>query len=222
LVDLVSARYTKSNFCQGGWEWINSGPIGIPKSTATGIKSGNKNLIACRERQLSADESWLASRELVIDLHSGVCQDLFYQLRLYELEEMEILLEKCGLSLHTKDCKQLSGPTTDRNGDLGMMAARHLLVAQKTELPENSEAMDDVGMVHYINQSLVVATDPIKGRMIRTTIFLKAGTLLMKDNPYALTPDVEADSGDLPTCSRLEYVNHPGYLPSNFHPSALC
>jgi SAM-dependent methyltransferase len=204
LVDLVSANYTKSSFCPGGWEWINGGKVSDPYTKGTMGQAEYRKLIACRERQLSSDGKWLASRELVIDLEDGIHQDLFYKLRLYELDEMELLLEDCGLSLNKKDSRELFGPTTERNDDLGMMAARHLLVAEKTKVLEDPEAMRGTGMAFYLHPSLVIDTDAIKGRMIRVTAGVKAGTLLMVDNPYALVPDITPGSGDFLPCSRLE------------------
>ena len=86
-----------------------------------------------------------------------------------------------------------------------MMAARHMLVAQKKGSFDDPEAIDDAAeMLDYIHPSLVVTTVPIKGRMVRATVSLKAGLLLTKDNPYALAPDVQPGNGDFLTCSRLE------------------
>lgn len=144
----------------------------------------------------------MASREMVIDLQGGVRQDLFYKLRLYELDEMKSILEQCGLSVPFEELKQLSAPTMTQNGDAGMMASRHLVVSQKTR--KSNGSAEERGSGFYAHPSLVVTMDPIKGRQVRSTGDIEAGTLLISDVPWALVPDITPGSGDLLTCSRLE------------------
>ncbi|KAK0105289.1 hypothetical protein ONS95_004327 [Cadophora gregata] len=209
LVDLVSADYTKSSFRPGGWEFINGGKVDMPYSKGSTGDPGSDSLIACRERELSEDGKWLASRELVINLSGGLRQDLFYKLRLYEVEEMELLLRNAGMELNKQACQELLGPASqgNRNDDLGMMAARHLLVAVAT-VPSNGEDRSifkpDPSKNFFVHPYLKIDIDPVKGRVVRSTSNVKAGTLLMVDNPFALVPDITQGSGDFLPCSRLE------------------
>jgi SAM-dependent methyltransferase len=192
LIDQVNADWTRASFSPGGWEWVNGGAIDA--STTKGSKP-EKRLIACRERELSSDGKWLASRELVIDLEHGICQELFYQVRLYGLDEMDEMLTHCQLTMQHEDMKKLEAPTTERNEDLGMMASRHLIVAKKCN--QSHVASPDL---FYVHPSLAIATDIIKGKLIRPTTAIPAGTLLIIGEPYALVPS----SKDSFTCSRLE------------------
>ncbi|CZT48384.1 uncharacterized protein RSE6_09069 [Rhynchosporium secalis] len=213
LADMVSAEYTKSNFQDGGWEFINGGKFPIPNSTMTADDKSSETMIACRERELSTDGKWLASREMVIGMSRGILQDLFYKFRLYEVEEMERLLHKSRMVLDRGACQELFGPAGEgtRNGDLGMMASRHLIVGMSSKGSDHTngssitpnaseESLPNV----FVHPCLVINTDPVKGRVVRVTTDVEAGTLLMVDDPYALVPDITPESGDFLPCSRLE------------------
>jgi hypothetical protein len=151
---------------------------------------------------MSSDGKWMASREMIIDLQGGVWDDLFYKVRLYELDEMKSVLEQCGLSVPLQEPKKLSAPTNTQNGDAGMMASRHLVVSHKAR--KSTGGAEETGNGFYAHPNLVVTTDPVKGRQVRSVGDIEAGTLLISDQPWALVPDVTPGSGDLLTCSRLE------------------
>ncbi|KAJ3355273.1 hypothetical protein GGF32_002102 [Allomyces javanicus] len=75
VVDLADGRYMKQNYSPRSWEWIDD------------------DTFVCRERQLAKDGKALVSREVVTDVNKGVIRDQFYAERLYERDEMEMLLE---------------------------------------------------------------------------------------------------------------------------------
>ncbi|KAL2062258.1 hypothetical protein VTL71DRAFT_6524 [Oculimacula yallundae] len=203
LVDMVSAEYTKSNFSDGGWEFINGGKMPIP---AKDITTGDSGSLACRQRELSTDGKWLASRELVVDLTCGIVQDMFYKFRLYDVEEMQRLLSNSGLVLDKEASQELLGPAGkgNRAGDLGMMASRHLLVAMAQDCTDYADGSVDPLSKSFVHPCLKIDVDTVKGRVVRVTTDVKAGTLLMVDNPYALVPDITPGSRDFLPCSRLE------------------
>ena len=111
LLDITDGTYLKRNFEARSWEWI-----------------GN-DMFTCRERVLSAAGDQLITREMTTHVQRGVIADRFYAERLYGGDEMRALLTRSGFDV-------LNGPaefasTSTRNQDLGMMARRLLLVAQK-------------------------------------------------------------------------------------------
>ncbi|ORZ30221.1 hypothetical protein BCR44DRAFT_43309 [Catenaria anguillulae PL171] len=75
VLDLTDGHYMKHNFSPRTWEWIDD------------------DTFVCRERQLSKDGKSLVSREVVTEVSKGVIRDQFYAERLYELDELEMLME---------------------------------------------------------------------------------------------------------------------------------
>ncbi|CAG8939250.1 unnamed protein product [Penicillium salamii] len=187
IIDYVDGSWIRSNFNQGGWEWLE----------------GQGKLLACRERELSPDQTLLASREIVIDLDGpSVLQDLFYSVRLYDLEEMDDLLAKSGLSRQTDDGKQLITPKRDGPVDLGMMERRQLVVAQKPIGPNSSTSKHDAQV--YFHPKLKQENDYHKGRYARVSEFVPAGTMILMETPYALVPSLDTSEPDATICSNLE------------------
>ena len=110
LLDLTDGAWTAKNFAERSWEWID------------------RDRLACRERQLSADKSRLVCRELVIDRTSGILADQFYAERLYTHAALAKLLKSAGFS-QVKDHAGLVTAST-RGQDLGMMGKRVLISAR--------------------------------------------------------------------------------------------
>ncbi len=110
LLDLTDGAWTAKNFAERSWEWID------------------RDRLACRERQLSADRSRLVCRELVIDRNSGILADQFYAERLYTHAALAKLLKSAGFS-QVKDHAGLVTAST-RGQDLGMMGKRVLISAR--------------------------------------------------------------------------------------------
>jgi SAM-dependent methyltransferase len=101
VIDHVDGAWTRSNLSQCGWEWLD----------------GKENL--------------LVSRDIVINLEgpSGR-QDLFYSVRLYDLDERRSPAES-GPPMQAEDGRQVMVPKGGSPVDLGMMERRQLVVAQK-------------------------------------------------------------------------------------------
>lgn len=109
LVDVTNGQFLRDNYQPRSWEWID------------------KNYFVCRERSLSHDGERLISREVITHVDKGVIEDRFYAERLYTEESLTVLFKEAGFSdvvFHG----QIS-PNSQRNQDLGMMAARHIVTA---------------------------------------------------------------------------------------------
>jgi D-alanine-D-alanine ligase len=111
LLDLTDGAWTAKNFEARSWEWID------------------RDRLACRERQLSADRQRLVCRELVIDRTQGILADQFYAERLYTRARLAKLLKSAGFT----DIRDHAGLVTasSRGQDLGMMGRRILLTAHR-------------------------------------------------------------------------------------------
>jgi D-alanine-D-alanine ligase len=109
VLDLVHGDWLRTHFEPRSWEWIDD------------------RLLVCRERLLAADGERLITREIVLDVENGVVADRFYAERLYRRAAVERLLECVGFT-----AIRFVGSTelmSNRNGDLGMMARRQLVLA---------------------------------------------------------------------------------------------
>ena len=109
LVDVTNGQFLRDNYQPRSWEWID------------------KNYFVCRERSLSHDGERLISREVITHVDKGVIEDRFYAERLYTEDSLTALFIEAGFSdviFHG----QIS-PNSQRNQDLGMMAARHIVTA---------------------------------------------------------------------------------------------
>lgn len=109
FLDIVDGDWMRTHFEKRSWEWIN------------------QKLLVCRERTVAADGKRLISREVVIEAEKGILTDQFYAERLYNFDEIRLLLAKFGF-----DEIQLHGnlqAQSTRKQDLGMMANRVLITA---------------------------------------------------------------------------------------------
>jgi SAM-dependent methyltransferase len=205
ILDLPDADSMRTGIKDRSWEWIDGrDSIALISQGASAESIGEgKKLLACRERELNSEKDKLAAREIVIDMEQGVVADLFYGIKIYELHEMDTLLEQQGLSTGGMKASQTDRPESHRNEDLGMMEHRNLIVAQKPNFTAIlGEVKDD--LTFYVNPNLVILRDPYKGSVISTSTHIKAGTLLMIDKPHALVPGVDPVAGDDVNCSRYE------------------
>lgn len=117
-LDITSGEWMRQNFVPRSWEWVD------------------QNQFVCRERSLSADESQLISREVVVHAERGVIVDQFYAERLYSRESIMELLGQAGFT-HIRE-HQLLEADSNRNQDLGMMACRMFLTAKSLCVPIRS------------------------------------------------------------------------------------
>lgn len=144
VVDLVDGEWMRSHFEPRSWEWIDP------------------NHFVCRERALASDKHRLISREVVTHAEKGVIADQFYAERLYTFEEIKELLTKTGFV----DIERHPAPESlsDRNQDLGMMAARMFISARtptlatatpapKAPFPKVTVLMGDPGMPDMVKRS---------------------------------------------------------------------
>ncbi len=113
-LDIANGDWVREHFETRSWEWID------------------EDQFVCRERSLSADGTRLISREVVVHAERGVIVDQFYAERLYSRPQLESLLKRVGFD-HIHEHGTI--PTySDRNQDLGMMANRFFITAQKPRL----------------------------------------------------------------------------------------
>jgi D-alanine-D-alanine ligase len=109
VLDLVDVDWLRAHFELRYWEWLDD------------------RLLVCRERLLAADGERLITREIVLDVEDGVVSDRFYAERFYRRAVIERLLESVGFTaIRFRGATEL---LSDRNGDLGMMARRQLVLA---------------------------------------------------------------------------------------------
>jgi D-alanine-D-alanine ligase len=108
LVDVTDGRIVKKSFTPNSWHEIG------------------EQTVVCRQRELSGN--LIHSREMVIDKHKGLIRDRTYAVRLYDSEDLCMLIEQAGFSnvkLHT----DFSPHRT--KGDYGFMNNRMIAVGQK-------------------------------------------------------------------------------------------
>ncbi len=110
VIDITDGDWMRQHFEPRSWEWAD------------------QEHLVCRERSLSADGDRLISREVVIHAEKGIIADQFYAERLYSRERIRDLLVRAGfVDVVVHD--PLSAESA-RQGDLGMMARRHLITAR--------------------------------------------------------------------------------------------
>jgi D-alanine-D-alanine ligase len=129
-IDITDGEWMKSSFVARSWEWID------------------QQLIVNRERSLSADQSRLISRELVVHSEQGVLADQFYAERLYSKEEITQLLDDIGF----KNLKNHGAILTEstRHHDLGMMGQRIFITGRakkRSEIPKKKSRPFNVAVV---------------------------------------------------------------------------
>ncbi|KAI3099347.1 CAZyme family CE12 [Penicillium roqueforti] len=148
-------------------------------------------------------------REIVIDLEGpSIRQDLFYSVRLYDLEEMDNLLQRSGLFLQAEDGMQITATKRDGPVDMGMMERRQLIVAQKpvkstAAKPPAVDALEQDADI-YVHPNLTQSYNPHKGRLLQVSAFVSAGTMILADTPYALIPSADPSHPDASICSNLK------------------
>ncbi len=204
VLDLPDALWMQSGIKERSWEWID----GRDSEDLVGLKAGpsgtaaSRHLLACRERELDTIQKRLASREIIIDLETGVVKDNFYASRIYELDEALQLLQSCGLAaVSPENLPRPSRPNSQRDEDLGMMEQRHLLVAQKPDFGGPHDKVDEA-VEFYMHPSLCVGFIATKGRCVLAKDRVAAGTLILVDTPYATVPSVDPVRGDYLICSK--------------------
>jgi hypothetical protein len=69
--------------------------------------------------------------------------------------------------------------------------------------PEAPNGVNDQDSDFYVHQHLVPSLDPCKGRMLRVSAPIPAGTVLLVDTPYAIVPTMEPSKSDALICSNL-------------------
>ncbi|KAF9209553.1 hypothetical protein BGZ49_003338 [Haplosporangium sp. Z 27] len=133
VLDLVDGGYMRDNYSPRSWEWVTD------------------EMIACRERWLSADRKRLVCREVITLTTKGVIRDQFYQERLYDSHEMHQLIDGAGLTVvkqnqQNEDKSQndleintVGKEMSQRGEDLGMMEQRHFLLARKPNIASSFE-----------------------------------------------------------------------------------
>lgn len=108
-LDITNGSWMRNHFEPRSWEWID------------------ENHFVCRERSLSADQTRIISREVIVNAEKGVIADQFYAERLYDEEQIQALFKK----LHFENI-QVHGTliaNSTRGHDLGMMANRIFITA---------------------------------------------------------------------------------------------
>lgn len=209
IIDYVDGEWMRANFTQSGWEWLDTELVAKANKQLRSITASMK-LLACRERELSPDKKLLASREIVIDLAApAVHQDLFYSVRMYDLDEMEGLLHRAGLCMQPQDAQQINGPKNENGAaDAGMMECRQLVVAHKPGVTSTAPATALTPLVPqdadlYIHPHLTPDYDPEKGRSLRVSESVPVGTVLVVDPPYAVVPSEHPSTHDAIMCSNI-------------------
>ncbi|KAI9168105.1 hypothetical protein H9P43_007476 [Blastocladiella emersonii ATCC 22665] len=115
VLDLTDGHYQKHHFSPRTWEWIDD------------------DTFVCRERQLAKDGKSLVSREVVTDVTKGVVRDQFYAERLYELDEVEMLME---MALYTPAREMHARTSTAGSaGSAGPAAGASLVAAPTSPVP---------------------------------------------------------------------------------------
>lgn len=208
IIDYVDGEYMRSNFSPSGWEWLDPDLVtGVDKHLS--MKRSDMKLMACRERELSPDKKVLASREIVIDLAApAVLRDLFYCFRMYDMQEMEVLFHRAGLCLQSQYLKKMKGPQSATGAaDAGMMECRQLVVGQKPGATSTTPATlpplapQDADL--YIHPHLTQDYDQEKGRSLRVSESVPAGTVLVADPPYAVVPAEHSSTRDAAMCRNI-------------------
>jgi D-alanine-D-alanine ligase len=119
LIDFTDGDYLREHFDARSWEWID------------------RNYFVCRERALSKDGSRLISREVITHAKKGVIADQFYAERLYNSDQLRVLLHDNGFDV--LDARPMS-TVSKRNQDLGMMAQRIVLSARSNKTQPGARA----------------------------------------------------------------------------------
>ncbi len=134
-LDIVNGDWMRQNFDPRSWEWID------------------QDHFVCRERSMAADGQRLISREVVVHAERGVIVDQFYAERLYTLEGIQDLLERCGFTNFREH--PMVQAESERNQDLGMMQQRMFVTAKSTRSPIKPKSAQPV-----LSDVVVLLGDP--------------------------------------------------------------
>lgn len=106
-LDTVDGVWMRNNFEARSWEWAD------------------RNLMVCREREITKDGERLLSREVIINTETGVVADQVYAVRLYTVYQLRVLLNDAKFGNIKIENFRETG--SDRSQDLGMMGKRILV-----------------------------------------------------------------------------------------------
>lgn len=188
IIEIPNSTWLLEHFSPSGWEWLDE-PNLSDKNEDVKNETASRQLIACRERELSPDKKRMASREIVIDVLSGsVLRDQFYAVRLYSLDEMSSIMTDSGLQMRPDETIQVRGPQYEGTGDAGMLEARQIVVAMRPPFPALAAAANPQDALIYVHPHLQPGHDPLKGKMLRASASISAGTVILADVPYAMVP----------------------------------
>ena len=110
LADVTDGSVVKDNFKPNSWHEIGS------------------QTVVCRNRELR--ENAVMARELVLDKQKGLVRDRTYAIRLYDSEDLNILLQQGGF----RDIKVYANFSPQQSdGDYGFMNNRMIAVGRKLE-----------------------------------------------------------------------------------------
>jgi D-alanine-D-alanine ligase len=128
ILDTPDGAHVRDNFEKRSWEWMD------------------ENTFVCREREIDADKTRLAMREMICDTRKGVLRDQFYEEYLYSYPQVQHALKEAGLTAenNTSHC---TGQLSLRNQDLGMMNARMIIKARKV-MNTMTEVVNDIARSH--------------------------------------------------------------------------
>lgn len=108
LLDLVHSDYARQQFRPSSWH------------------EANKEVVVCRQRELR--KQGVVVREMVLSKRRGLIRDVTYFARLFQPQELELLLAKSGF--HQINCggTLVAHPKAD---DYGLLSKRMLVTAHK-------------------------------------------------------------------------------------------
>ena len=108
LLDLIQSDYARRRFKPRSWH------------------EANEDVVVCRQRQLL--NVGVLVREIVISKRSGLIRDVTYFARLFQFQELELLLAESGFKEINCDGILVSQPKKD---DYGLLSKRMLVTAYK-------------------------------------------------------------------------------------------
>ncbi|MEM4290452.1 MAG: methyltransferase domain-containing protein [Nitrososphaerota archaeon] len=137
LIDLAAGDAVKRNYVKRSWEWVDD------------------RTIVVREREMAADGERILTRELVLDVESGVQVDNIYAVRLYSFMELKNILESVGFVNTT--LRMLTG-SENADNDPGLMATRMIVTA----VTAKEEGEQEMGREVYVLLGDPSIPNPVK------------------------------------------------------------
>jgi D-alanine-D-alanine ligase len=110
LLDLIHSDYARQKFKPSSWH------------------EATKDVVVCRRRQLL--DAGVLVREMVISKRRGLIRDVTYFARLFQFQELEVLLRDSGFDQIGCAGKVVSHP---KPGDYGLLSKRMLVTAGKPQ-----------------------------------------------------------------------------------------